>query len=146
VDAGGAGVRAGRQPEGGDLMALDMKYNAKGSIVDGSLAKAMPEAAERIEQEIGDMAVLSIRQRFDRVLRNPTGRLRSQVRVDRVGDDLRVVDGDLPYGAWIEGTSSRNRSTRFKGYATFRTVAREIRTEAVTIAEMVIDETVRRAR
>jgi len=32
----------------------------------------------------------------------------------------RVSDGGYLYGPWLEGTSQRNKSTRFKGYGTFR--------------------------
>jgi hypothetical protein len=32
----------------------------------------------------------------------------------------RIHDSGMVYGPWLEGTSSRNRTTRFKGYAQFR--------------------------
>lgn len=31
-----------------------------------------------------------------------------------------VDDGGVIYGPWLEGVSSRNQSTRFKGYSSFR--------------------------
>ncbi len=31
-----------------------------------------------------------------------------------------IHDSNVIYGPWLEGTSSRNASTRFKGYAMFR--------------------------
>ena len=31
-----------------------------------------------------------------------------------------ISDGGVIYGSWLEGTSSRNQTTRFKGYASFR--------------------------
>ncbi len=31
-----------------------------------------------------------------------------------------VDDGGVIYGPWLEGTSNRNKTTRFKGYAAFR--------------------------
>jgi hypothetical protein len=40
---------------------------------------------------------------------------------DRVTPDLSTIsDHGVIYGPWLEGTSSRNQSTRFKGYQTFR--------------------------
>ena len=33
-----------------------------------------------------------------------------------------ITDGGVIYGPWLEGTGSRNQSTRFKGYASFRKV------------------------
>jgi hypothetical protein len=35
-----------------------------------------------------------------------------------------LTDGGVIYGPWLEGTSSRNMTTRFKGYASFRKVAK----------------------
>ena len=34
-----------------------------------------------------------------------------------------IDDGNVVYGPWLEGISSRNQSTRFKGYASFRRTA-----------------------
>ena len=32
----------------------------------------------------------------------------------------KLDDGKVIYGPWLEGTSSRNQATQFKGYASFR--------------------------
>lgn len=32
----------------------------------------------------------------------------------------RIDDGGVVYGPWLEGVGRRNRTTRFKGYASFR--------------------------
>jgi len=50
-----------------------------------------------------------------------TGNYRRNVSAE-VRPSLSVVlsDGGVIYGPWLEGVSSRNQSTRFKGYATFR--------------------------
>ena len=32
----------------------------------------------------------------------------------------RIDDGGVVYGSYLEGTSSRNQTTRFKGYSSFR--------------------------
>lgn len=39
--------------------------------------------------------------------------------------DLRGIihDGGVVYGPWLEGTSGRNQTTRFKGYRSFRQTA-----------------------
>ena len=33
-----------------------------------------------------------------------------------------ITDGGVCYGSWLEGTSSRNQSTRFRGYQSFKHV------------------------
>lgn len=117
---------------------LDLKYNAKGSIVDGRLMRQLDTAADDIETEVGEYAVDQIRRRLDRVLRNPTGFYRSRVQVETLGDRLRVTDSGVIYGPWLEGVSRRNQSTRFKGYKTFRLVAQDVRREAARIAADVV--------
>lgn len=44
--------------------------------------------------------------------RNVSGRVRNL--------DGRIDDGGVVYGAWLEGTSSRNSANQFPGYAAFR--------------------------
>ena len=41
----------------------------------------------------------------------------------------RIDDGNVIYGSWLEGTSSRNQTTRFKGYASFRRTAQYLNKE-----------------
>ena len=47
--------------------------------------------------------------------RNVSGRVR--------GTEGVITDGGVVYGSRLEGIGSRNQTTRFKGYATFRRVA-----------------------
>lgn len=44
-----------------------------------------------------------------------------------------IHDSNVIYGPWLEGTSSRNETTRFKGYAMFRNAAQQLQREAVDI-------------
>jgi hypothetical protein len=55
-----------------------------------------------------------------------------------------VTDSGVIYGPWLEGTGSRNRTTRFKGYATFRKAAQELDRRAFRIAAAMLDRYVRR--
>tara|TARA_Y100000310_G_scaffold333764_2_gene411985 strand:+ start:50 stop:484 length:435 start_codon:yes stop_codon:yes gene_type:complete len=49
-----------------------------------------------------------------------TGHYRSNLS-PRFGNlHARIDDNDVIYGPWLEGTSRRNQTTRFKGYASFR--------------------------
>jgi hypothetical protein len=49
-----------------------------------------------------------------------TGDYRRNVHGFQVGLFGRISDGGKVYGPWLEGTSSRNATTRFKGYRSFR--------------------------
>jgi hypothetical protein len=52
--------------------------------------------------------------------RATTGNYRRNVSGKVQGDEGTIDDGGVVYGAWLEGTSSRNQATQFKGYAAFR--------------------------
>lgn len=48
-----------------------------------------------------------------------------------------VNDSGVVYGSWLEGTSRRNQTTRFKGYASFRRARQKL--------ERAVEPTVRKA-
>jgi hypothetical protein len=60
-------------------------------------------------------------------IQHPTPYYETQINIARDGLDLVVNDRGVVYGPWLEGTSSRNRTTRFKGYMSFRRAADELR-------------------
>ncbi|KKK70549.1 hypothetical protein LCGC14_2922870 [marine sediment metagenome] len=49
-----------------------------------------------------------------------------------------LTDGGVIYGPWLEGTSSRNATTRFKGYASFRKTGDYLRGAIKGIAQSVV--------
>lgn len=102
---------------------------------EGIVDRALEEVTDAVSIEAHDR----IQQRFNRVLRNPTGYLASRVRVDRRSAHQFVVDdGGVIYGPWIEGTGSRNRTTRFKGYRTYRLISQELEADGPGIAQQVL--------
>lgn len=51
-----------------------------------------------------------------------------------------IVTTDLAsYGPWLEGTGSRNQSTRFKGYHGFRRTAQALDRDAAQVAEAALE-------
>lgn len=83
-----------------------------------------------------------IHHRLDARIKNPTPYYETQIRVDRVADDEAVVnDTGVVYGPWLEGTSSRNQTTRFKGYHAFR----EAEAETTTRIDEIVAPHVARA-
>ena len=49
-----------------------------------------------------------------------TGHYRSNLHPTFGNMQGRIDDNSVVYGPWLEGTDSRNQTTRFKGYASFR--------------------------
>ena len=56
----------------------------------------------------------------------------------------RIHDSNVVYGPWLEGASSRNRTTRFKGYAMFRRATQQLERMKVGIVQKHIARAIAR--
>lgn len=56
----------------------------------------------------------------------------------------RIDDSGVVYGPWLEGTSSRNQSTRFKGYSSFRKTRDWLQKQAPRIVQAHVRKLVQR--
>lgn len=123
---------------------VNITVQQKGIIFNAAASKA---AGQRMTTNIGESiaveGVRRIKARLGTVLRNPTGYYESQIQVDRRTQYRGITDGGVVYGGWLEGVTSPNRTTRFKGYRTFRIVQQELRRDSVVIAQPAVDRYVR---
>ena len=58
----------------------------------------------------------------------------------------RIGDKGVRYGPWLEGTSSRNKTTRFKGYGAFRLTWQWLEKKADDVLEKHIRKAVQRMK
>lgn len=114
-----------------------------------------PDAADVIERHAG-YAVRELvelgEQRLDEMLRPrpagvylsasearkgkaSTGYYRANLHAKSQGLHGRIDDGGVIYGPWLEGVGSRNQTTRFKGYASFRRTGQYLETVAHDVLE-----------
>lgn len=110
----------------------------KGPLFSGEAASTIKAFQDEAETTIGDYVVNEIQSELGRVLKNPTGYYRSHIVTDRQSDDSAVHDSNVVYGPWLEGVGSRNKSSRFKGYATFRRVSQQISARVGPVAEKIL--------
>lgn len=82
------------------------------------------------EQKLAAEGVRMVHSRLEGVLQHPTGYYESRVHAEMGPGLSRVTDGGVIYGPWLEGVGSRNATTRFKGYATFRKTRQELEAKA----------------
>ena len=54
-----------------------------------------------------------------------------------------ITDGGVIYGPWLEGVGSRNATTRFKGYASFRRVGQWMESQRRRVTEFHVNKLVR---
>ena len=78
--------------------------------------------------------------------RASTGHYRRNVSGEVQGLRGRIDDGGVIYGPWLEGTSSRNQTTRFKGYGAFRLVEQWLEKKADDVLEKHVKRAVQRMK
>lgn len=109
-----------------------------GPLFDGRALKATEKMTHVIEEDISQEANREVHARLGQVIKHPTGYYESQVQVERASaSSSRVTDGGVIYGPWLEGVGSRNQTTSFKGYHTFRDIAQKIGKEAEARANAI---------
>src|ERR1044071_1485950 len=105
-----------------------------GPIGDGTAIEACEEWAEQVTEKLGERGVELLRE----FPMNKTGRARGgfqeALHTVRRNRSTVVIPGPMDRGVtwapWLEGTSSRNRSTTFKGYHLFRQTRQQLEDEA----------------
>ena len=115
-----------------------------GPIGDGTAIAACEEWAEAVTGKLGDRAVELLRE----VPMNKTGRARGgfqealhTVRKSRVQVNVPgPMERGVTWAPWLEGTSTRNRSTKFRGYHLFRDTRSQLDEEAPQIGQQVLEE------
>lgn len=124
---------------------VDMRLS--GPVFDGMAERERQRFINDAVYEVAEEGWRMVRWDFDVVHKRPSRPpyARSRVKVDHgPGPHSTIGDGGLIYGPWLEGTGSRNRSSRFKGYWTFRRVAWVLDGIAGDIARRVLPAYVRR--
>jgi hypothetical protein len=118
---------------------MPVAVKASGPLFDGRAKQAMRRIVAAIAHKLAVEGQRRVLQGLDATLRRPTGAYRSRVTLYESGTgQARVHDDRAIYGPWLEGTGSRNATTRFKGYANFRKAYQELDRAAVPLAEHVI--------
>ena len=127
----------------GPGMTISVKN--EGPIFDSRAPLAINKAVQETVEELVNFAesemhtVATMRPRG--VFKSPaqagaaasTGNYRRNIHGRRTGLHGRVDDNKVIYGPWLEGTGSRNQTTRFKGYGLWRRVAQRVQKRAPDI-------------
>lgn len=95
-----------------------------------------------IDDAMGATGVELVLRNLHASLVNPTGFYESQIVYDRSTKGVEVNDSGVIYGPWLEGTGSRNQTTHFKGYGSFRKATQQLNAAAELVANTVIDRAI----
>lgn len=117
---------------------LDVDVTVSGPLFDGRALAALDDFMEAAEAEVAREGVNEVRAVLAGSLRNPTGSYESQIRADHIRGEHVVDDSGVVYGPWLEGVSSANVSTGFRGYQQFRRASQALQARAPQVAERVL--------
>lgn len=116
-----------------------MNVRLKGAVVEGRAPAVIKIMTEAVLEEVADYTRFEVLMGLDATLQHPTGYYESNVTKEPRGPGvISVNDSGVIYGPWLEGTSSRNQSTSFKGYANFRGARNRVGQKAGAIAEATV--------
>jgi hypothetical protein len=115
-----------------------IRVDASGPLFDGRAEKVMQDMTDEWAETLADVGASMVRNNLHVVLRNETPFYRTRVEAQPDPPGWKITDNGVIYGHWLEGTGSRNRTTRFKGYATFRRTTQQIEARAVAIGQGVV--------
>ena len=117
------------------MVAFGVTVRTSGPVFNGAAIRAVRDYQQAAEKAVAQEGAKRVRVRLKKVLRHPTGYYMGHVLAEKVGSLWEVNDDGIVYGPWLEGTGSRNRTTRFKGYATFRVVKSLLDVQSAQIAQ-----------
>lgn len=117
---------------------FDVHTDEHGPILDGTAGLIVSQYLDEAKEQIAQDAYDQVQQELAHVLRHPTGNYQGHIQVETRMDSRLVNDSGIVYGPWLEGVGSRNRSTRFKGYATFRRIGDAVERGAKARAEAIL--------
>jgi hypothetical protein len=112
--------------------------NLIGPMFDGRAIHQMDVITKAVEERVAHAALEQVQRNLDQSIRHPTPYYETRIAVFRHNDHMVVWDQGVIYGPWLEGTSRRNMTTRFKGYSSFRRATQTVQGKVTELAEPVV--------
>lgn len=105
----------------GYLVDVDFEVGPLPAILTpGRADREVDQWMDDVMDTVATKGLAELHKWMDTYFRNPTPYYETQVTWDRVGADRIIHDRGIVYGPWLDGSGSRNRTSRFKGYAHWR--------------------------
>lgn len=125
---------------------MSAEMTIRGPVFDGRGPKAMRDFADELGDTLADEGVSTVRSEFAKVVQYPTGRYSRAIHAVSYGSRHEVSDGGMVYGPWLAGVGSRNKKTRFKGYAHWRRSTQRLARRVTPLAQKLMPRLLGRLR
>lgn len=127
---------------------LNLEVDTNGPFFTGAYQKELMQALDDAKKDVAELGMNRIEDRVSARSKNSRGGYAGSLRTEIVKpfNDQRIhlAYPAVVYGPWIEGTSSRNNTTRFRGYKVFRLTKNWLRKQATPLMQEKIDDFVAR--
>lgn len=120
-------------------MRITAKVTFKGPVLSGRAAPIVDRWLTQAVDTVSAEGLRRLHTREQASFKHPTGYYESRTVRDRRGNGYDLTDSRVVYGPWLEGISSRNQQSRFKGYHIFRLVGQQLDWDANAIAEPAVN-------
>lgn len=115
-----------------------------GPIFDARAGEAMKDLQREGAERVGGQGLANVQTLLNASIRNPTPYYETQIAMEAGADTALVHDRGVIYGPWLEGVGSRNATTRFKGYHSFRLARQELESQVPALVEPLVAHCVER--
>jgi hypothetical protein len=106
-----------------------------GPIFDGRGQAAVSRFCADAPRTVAHASLVQVHTNLNESIRYPTPYYETQINMHPVAGGQQVDDRGVIYGHWLEGDGSRNRTTRFKGYWSFRRAHDYVQRHVVRLIE-----------
>lgn len=106
------------------MAGFEASIHASGPMFDGRAQHEVVSFMTELKGVVADQASADVHAIANSAFKNPTPYYETQIHRFRRGINEVVNDRGIIYGPWLEGTGSRNKTTRFKGYHLWRLATR----------------------
>lgn len=127
-------------------MDLEIDFSLHGPMLAGHPTAVLNDFVTEATWEVGGQGLANVHRVLDISIKHPTPYYETQIMMERAANDVVVHDRGIIYGPWLEGVSSRNRTTRFKGYAAFRKATQQLRGQVPQLLDATLRRYLRRLR
>jgi len=102
-------------------LGIQVEVVANSPLFDERRAEAIIDSwLVDVRASFGQQGLSELHFWMDQYFKNPTPYYETQVVAQNMGEDMVIHDRGIIYGPWLDGSGSRNATTRFKGYAHWR--------------------------
>jgi hypothetical protein len=118
-------------------MTAEVTVTFSGALFSGHADSIVDAFLDDATYQVAAQGLSNVHDILNREIKDPTPYYETQVRVDAAHQGY-VVHDQVVYGPWLEGVTSRNAATRYKGMHHYRRAGQQLERQAPVLAERLL--------